>query len=235
MANWLKEEIADFGKTVDKSIDKAKDDLGVTLKEAVADASENIGKHIDVISQEINKQRHMTRQDVEALIDYAALKFGAVLDDRIEKAKEETAQLVTDKLNEVRGQLSDAATQQKQVAVRNASVAASAAVFVAILSLAYNKLLHGEIDLLVLFRVSLLALAVGHAVILVFGLLGNYMKSSQDKKNIIIVGAQYLGVFKPKGLLAHTLVFIFTVVAWVAISYWDKVLAIFPMLKHLLG
>lgn len=216
---------------VDRVIENATQGLGATLKGAVADASENVGKHIDSISEEINKQRYMTKQDVESLIDYAAAKFGAALDERIDKAKVETAKLVTEKLNEVRGQLTEAATQQKKSALRNATIAVIAAILVAGLSLIYNKVLHGDIDLLVVFRASLLALAAGNFVILVVGVLNNYIRSSRDKRNLVIVGVQFIGAFKTKHLIAHIMIFFITFALWGALSYWSQMNELFVAAK----
>ncbi|MEC5385743.1 hypothetical protein VVD49_08410 [Uliginosibacterium sp. H3] len=208
VANWFKEEIAQFGETVDSSIQKA---------------STQIQTHIDTIGEELNKQRSLTKADVESLIDYAALKFGTVLDERVEKAKTEFAALVTEKVAEVRTQLSEAADEQKKMAVRNATVAVGAALLIGILSLAYRKVLHGEVDLLTIFRISLLAMACGQLVWLAQRYLIRFMNLNRTRKNMFIVGSQYIGVLSPKGALSQLLAFLVIALLWLVVSFWPQI------------
>jgi hypothetical protein len=208
MANFFKEEIAQFGETVDKSIQAA---------------SERIQVHIDTIGKELNNQRTLTRADIEALIDYSAEKFGRAIDTRIETAKVEIATLVTEKLAEVRGQLTDAADEQKRTAVRNAMVAVAAAILIGIVSLVYQRFFHGETNLLSIFRVVVAAIACGHAIWLGQKYLSNYFLMPKEKKNVLLVGAQYFGVLKPKGALGHLFLLMLIICAWAALNFWPQI------------
>ena len=78
MANFLREEIDHIGDRLEKAIEKA--------------------------GEEIGSQRSMTKADLESLIRYAAEQFGQVLDDRIDKAKLETSELITAKVTQMRDQ-----------------------------------------------------------------------------------------------------------------------------------
>ncbi|WP_172202761.1 hypothetical protein [Niveibacterium sp. COAC-50] len=209
MANWFKEEIEQFGVVVEKSIENA---------------SQQIQQHIDSIGTEVSKQRSLTRHDVEQLIDYAAEKFGEAVDRRIEKAKVETAALITDKLNEVRSQLSDAAMEQKQTALRNATVGVVAAIAIGFFSLIYKRALHGELDLLAIFRTTVLAIACGHGVWIIIRAVTEYRNYSRQKKNLLLAGGQYFGVFNARGMLGHIVVLVAMISTWVILNYWPDLL-----------
>lgn len=212
MANFFKEELNQFGQILDSSIQKA---------------STEIQGHIDVIGSEISKQRTLTKDDIKEIVDYSADVFGKVIDTRIEKVKAEAATLVTEKLNEIRLQLSEAANEQKQVAVRNATIAVSAAIIIGVISLLYKKFLHGEVDLITIFRVALFAFACGHIIWLVAKYVTSYLQASKAKRNIIFVGAQYLGVFKFRGASAHALLFLVVAVLWATLNFWPQIRSYF--------
>lgn len=212
MANWFKEEIIHFGETVDTSIQTA---------------SSKIQEHIDAIGAEVSKQRSLTKHDIELLIDYAAEKFGSAIDARIEKAKAETASLVTVKIGEVRQQLTDATNEQKRVAVRNATVSVAAAIIIGTISLLYKKLFHGELDLLTVFRAILLSWACGHGIWLLSKYMTEYLQSGRIKKNILLAGAQYLGVFRLKGAIGHIILFITVVTLWATLNFWSQLKLLF--------
>lgn len=202
------------------------DHLGETLNGTLQKASDKIEDRIGQLSLEIGKHRNLTKNDIENLIDYAALKFGHAIDERIEKAKSETALLVTEKVTEIRQQLTDAANEQKRVAIRNATVAVSAAIIIGVISLLYKRFFFGELDLLTIFRVILLAFACGHGVWLLSKFISEYWHSSHTKKNAILIGAQYLGIFKVKGTIGHILLFIIVISLWALLNF-------LPQLKQL--
>lgn len=208
MANFFKEEIAQFGETVDGSIQKA---------------SKQIQVHIDSIGKELNNQRALTKADIEALIDYSAEKFGKAIDQRISTAKLEIATLVTEKVAEVRTQLSQAADEQKQTAVRNATVAVCAAVTIGIISLIYQRYFHGQTNLLTVFRVAIAAIGCGHAIWLSQKYVANYILLPKSKRNMLIIGAQYFGVLKPKGALGHIFLLLFFAALWALLNFWQEI------------
>lgn len=212
MANWLKDEIEHFGVTVDSSIQNA---------------SGKIQDHIDQIGLELSKQRNITKADIESLIDYAAEKFGTAIDERIDKAKLETASLITEKVGEIRQQLSEAANEQKRVALRNATVAVSVAIIVGAISLLYKRLLYGELDLLTISRAVLFAFACGHVIWLLFKYITEYFQSSRVKKNIFLIGAQQIGLFKVKGAAGHIVLLTIVVALWVTLNFWQQIKQLF--------
>jgi len=200
MANWFKDEIDHVGDRLEKAIEE--------------------------VGRELNTQRALTKDDLEHLIRYAADQFGAALDARIDKARNETSELINVKLAHLREQLSEAASEQKRVAIRNASVAVGASILVGIVSLYYKKLFHGEIDLIDIFRSTLLALGSGYIAWIAFRYGQGYFFSPCFKRNAVVVGLRYVDVLKPKGAFGHLVVFGLVILAWVLLNYSDRLIAI---------
>ena len=198
MANFFRDEIDHIGDRLEKAIEKAGD--------------------------EISAQRSLTKSDIESLIDYAAKQFGQVLDERIEKARQETSELVISKVAHMREQLSEAAAEQKRVALRNASVAVAASIVVGVLSIYYKKYFHGEIDLLDVFRSIMLALAAGYSALLCFRGFHRFFQSSSLKRNGVIVGLRYFDVLRPRGAWGHIALLGLIVGVWALLNYTPKFL-----------
>jgi hypothetical protein len=154
------------------------------------------------------------------LIDYAADKIGKSLDERIEKLKIETGDLITAKLAEVRKEMSEAANIQKKSAVRNLGVAVFASVLVGIVSVLYRRYVSGDVDLYFLFRSIVLALAVGHGIWLLSKGISNYVNASKLKKDAAFYAFQYLGVFRIRGIAGHVVVLAMLVAVLVYLNFW---------------
>lgn len=208
MANWFKEEIELFGNTVDASIQKA---------------SAEIQRHIDKVGDDLNQQRTLTKSDVKELIDYAAASFGEAIDARVQTAKVEIASLVSEKVSEVRKELTAAANEQKQSAVRNATIAIGTAVAIGVLSVGYRKYLHGEIDLLFVFRATLGALAAGHVVWIAQRYISRYVGLNKTQRSLVITGAQFFGALRPKGVIGHLLVLSIIAICWLTLNFWAEI------------
>lgn len=194
MANWFKEEIDHVGDRLETAIEKA--------------------------GHEISTQRALTKEDLEHLIRYAAEQFGAALDERIDKARHETSELITAKVVQLREQLTEAASEQKRVAVRNALVAVGASILVGIVSLIYKKYFHGDLELIDVFRSLLLALASGYAAWILFRYVHAYFQAPQFRRNAVVIGLRYFDVLRPKGALGHLIIFGFIVLLWAALNYY---------------
>lgn len=199
MANWFKEEIEHFGERLEGAIKKA--------------------------GHEFSSQRQLTKDDMQQLIRYAAEQFGTVLDERIEKARDEAKHLIQSQIVEIREQLTEAANEQKRATVRNASVAIGATIIVGMVSLFYNRYFHGEMNLIDIFRSLFLALVAGYAAWLVFRYTHAYFQAPKFKKNAIILGVRYFEVLKPKGAIDHLLAFSLIVCLWLLFNYSDSVRA----------
>lgn len=215
LVTGYKAEVELLGDRLDQAVLLA----GQQLNEVVERASGQLDQRITQISEEIHNQRSLTKSDVEQLIDYAAIKFGETLDARIEKLREETSHVITEKISQVRTELTEAASEQKRMAIRNATVAVGASILVAIVSLYYKKYLHGDIDLVDIFRSLILALTVGYAFWLLFKHIGAYLQSSQMKRNALMVSLKYFDLLRPKGTLLQVLLFVMLLGLWALATY----------------
>ncbi|OYZ84675.1 MAG: hypothetical protein B7Y03_02400 [Polaromonas sp. 24-62-144] len=200
--------------------------LGVGLEKAVTLAGKQLNDTVTQISAEIHEQRKLTKDDIEGLVNYAALKFGETLDSRIEKLRLEASTLVSQKISQVRTELTEAANEQKRVAVRNAAVAVCASLMVGMVSLFYRKYLHGDIDLLDVFRSSMLAMAVGYTLWLLFKHVGAYLQSSRFKRNAVIAGLGYFDVLRPKGAVGQVFILGLIVAIWALTTFSSTIQAL---------
>lgn len=205
MANWLKEELAHAEQVIANSI---------------ALASTEIKQNILTVGEELANQRTLTKEELERLIVFASTTFANVLDERIEKAKKETAALITEKLAEVRNEMAETATIQKKSAVRNAAVAIFSAVIVAIVSLLYKKTAGGGLDIYSTFRATLLALVAGHGIWLLARYVSNYLNASKLKQDAVFYAAQFVGIFRIKGLGGHLLVILLMAAIWSYLTFF---------------
>lgn len=193
MANFFKEEIDHIGERLEKAIGKASD--------------------------EISAQRSLTKSDIEHLIQFAAQQFGQVLDERIEKARHETSELIVTKVAHLREQLSEAAAEQKRVALRNATVAIGASILVGVFSIYYKKYAHGDIDLLDVFRSLMLAFAAGYFALLCFRGFQRFFQSSSLTRNGVIIGLRYFDVLRPRGAWGHVVLFMAILLLWCLLNF----------------
>lgn len=201
MANFFKDEIDHIGDRLEKAIEKAGD--------------------------EISAQRSLTKSDIEQLIQFAAQQFGQVLDERIEKARHETSELVVSKIAHMREQLSEAAAEQKRVALRNASVAVGASIVVGVLSIYYKNYVHGDIDLIDVFRSVMLAFAAGYFALLCFKGFQRFFLSSSLTRNGVIVGLRYFDVLRPRGAWMHVLLLSVIFGVWALLNFAPQLQAFF--------
>lgn len=201
MANFFKDEIDHIGDRLEKAIEKAGD--------------------------EISAQRSLTKSDIEQLIQFAAQQFGQVLDERIEKARHETSELVVSKIAHMREQLSEAAAEQKRVALRNASVAVGASIVVGVLSIYYKKYVHGDIDLIDVFRSVMLAFASGYFALLCFKGFQRFFLSSSLTRNGVIVGLRYFDVLRPRGAWMHVVLLGVIFGVWALLNFAPQLQAFF--------
>lgn len=160
------------------------------------------------------------RAHAEELIRFAAAEFGKALDERIEKLKTETGQLITDKLVEVRNEMSEAADIQRKSAIRNLSLAVFSAIVVGLVSLAYRHAVSGGVDLFVVFRSVVAALAVGHFIWLTARAFSNYVNASKLKKDAAFYASQYLGVFRINGVAGHLAVLGLLAGIWIYLNFF---------------
>lgn len=205
MANWFKDEIDHFGETVDVSIQKA---------------SSEIQKHIEKVGSEISTQRQYTKDDIKELIDYAAEKFGASVDERVILAKHELSSLIIDKITLVRTELEDAAVRSRKTLWANVGLSVGAAVLMAVVGLVYRKITLEQLDIFWLFRVLLLSAATGTGLFAFLKTLNRWHSLNKEKKNAITVAISYLGAVRPNGAVGLFLVSLVLIVSWFLVAFY---------------
>lgn len=194
MANWFKEEI---------------DHLGNRLENAITKAGEEIGN-----------QRSLTRADLEHLIRYAAEQLGETLDVRIEKARRETSELISHKIEQLREQLGEAAVEQKKATISNLSLTVATTLLVGLVSLLYRRY-DGGLDLISVFRSLLWAFSAGYVVWGGYRLWQTYRLSGPFKRNAVMVGLRYFDILRPKGAWGHLVLLALLGLAWVLAFQFD--------------
>ena len=205
MANWFKDEIDHFGITVDASIQKA---------------SSEIQKHIDKVGSEISSQRQYTKDDIKDLIDYAAEKLGATVDERVALAKHEVSSLLVEKISLIRTELESAAIRSRRTLWANVGLSVGAAVAMAIVGIVYRKITIEELDVFWLFRVLLLSAATGTGLFAILKTLNQWHSLNREKKNAITVAIGYLGALRPNGAAGLFIVTLVLVVSWFLLNFY---------------
>jgi len=199
MANWFKDEIADVGVRLEKAIEKT--------------------------SEEINKHRDLTKTDLEDLIVFARREFGNALDERIEKAKLETSELITSKLTEFKTQLSEAADNQKRATIHNVTAGVCGAVLVSLISLVTKKTGADGLQAVDIYRTIMASVAGGYAAAVAFKFIKNYLASPSITRNSVIIGAAYIEVLKPKAAGPHLMIFATSLLGWIVLNETDLIIS----------
>ncbi len=196
---------------------------GQELKDVVAGASKEIDAKLDKISVELHNQRQFTKDDVIELVDYAADKLSAVLDDRILVMKREISTLVEEKTEYFKSEVDSFFIQRQQDLARerrrmtvNIGLAFVASVAVGGVSLFYRGLDKGPVDMMTVFRIVLASLAGGYVVYLAASLLNRWLALSEHRKDALFLAARYWGWLRPGSLigtfLAVILLMLFSII-----------------------
>ena len=207
-----------FEKTLDYARDSliaaseaAVDRAGERLGQVVDNASQAIDEKLDKISQELHSQRSLTKDDVRELVDYAAVQFSVVLDQRIAVMRHEITGLIEEKTEYFKAEIDDFFIKRQQDLARerrrlliNIVLAAGAALSVGAVSLFYKGV--REWDLLTVFRVVLASLAGGYGVWLVVSLLRGWLRMTEHKKDMVFLAARYWGWLRPASIFSTLLV-----------------------------
>ena len=158
----------------------------------------------------------------EELIDYAAQKLGESLDARISLAKTEISELITSKISELRSELSTVADQQKKATIRNTTLAVASALAVGLVSLGYNSINKGTIDVYSIFRAVALAIAAGQSIWILSKYISNAINTTKIQRQVVLYIAQFTGAFKIRGLALHIAILLLAVLAWTALLIYGK-------------
>ncbi len=209
----------------DKLSNVARESIGeasAELREVVLATSREVDAKLDKISQELHAQRSFTKQDIEQLVDYAATRLGDTLDERIVKMKQETADLVQEKVElfkrEVDGffvqRQQDLARERRRLAI-NLLIAGGASLVAAWVSWLYQSSGNAQFTLFTVFRTVFAALTAGYLVYFLVKLAGRYVKMSEHRKDLLFLSMRYWGFLRPQSLFAHLMLVLLLISGWI--------------------
>lgn len=224
----LKEASSNFEESLNRVIDERVSpliDRSITqvsseLSEVIRQAGAQVDRNIAMLSDEIHNQRSMTKDDIKALIDYAAEQMGSAIDVRILAIKHETSCLINDKVELLKSELEDAAVMSRRSMYTNVAISIGAAVAMAIIGLIYKQISLENLDLLNVFRVSLLSCATFAFVLSGLKAIQRWRSMKQAKKGMATVAIGYFGVLRPNGAGGLFLLSILLLAAWGALYFY---------------
>ena len=183
------------GPLLDRSIHQVSNEL----TEVIRHAGTQIDRNIALLSDEIHSQRSMTKDDIKELIDYSATQIGAAMDQRILAIKHETSALINEKVDFLKCELEDAAVNSRKTMYANVAISIGAAMLMAMIGLLYKKISVGELDILNVFRVSLLSCATFTFVLSILKFIQRWRSMKRVKRGMATVAIGYLGILRPNG------------------------------------
>lgn len=248
MANFFREEIDQLGERLNGSIQVASrelqarvDDVNTHLEAHRREGLEAMSERLDgairlagtelqrcvlEVSQELHTHRGLTKSDLRELIDYANTTIGIAIDQRIDKLKAEASVLVTDKVLELRDQLTKAVEEQKASTLRNVVITLMGSVLIGGLSLVYQQVLHGQLNLINVFRALLFTAIGSQSIWFAVQAIQRYRRQSEEQKKLLIAATSYLGVFRTQGVLGHLVLFALMLGALLLINFWRPLLVL---------
>lgn len=197
--------------------------IGERLDQSIRLAGSEIRERIEEISRELHTHRSLSKDDLKEVIDYAALSFGSALDQRIDKLKQETSSLVTVKVGELRDQLSAAAEEQKRNTLRNVSITIAGSIMIGVLSLVYQRVLHGDLNLINIFRAIFFTLASAQLIWVAARAIQRYRKAPAETKKLAFTAIHYFGVIRPQGVAGHLGIFLLLAGALAVLNFWGPI------------
>jgi hypothetical protein len=192
------------------------------ISRVIGETSKHLDEKIDRVADEIHNQRNITKQEIEELIDYAAIKFSRVIDERVTNLRQQVSDLVDDKARQLKDELENAAVRSRRQLWMNASVAVGTSASIALVAVLYRKLGNNEIDLFTTFRIIFMSMTLGSAALLVVKLWRRYDALNAGSKNMIQVVVGYAGMFRPNragGLFALTFVL---ALIWALLTFYQS-------------
>ncbi len=203
-----------IGDRFDSSVGRAEEGL----KSAISVASEEFEKNVRIISEELHLQRELADEKAKALIDYAMKQLDATIEKRVAAIHAQTSSLIDEKVAGLRKSLSEAAQEQKEAFVRNASIAVGSALLVAVASVISKKISNSPIDALTVFRIVLGMLTIGGAASLAFRIFRRYRSRSSVEKDVIKLVIHDVGIIHPRGVGFHVGVLILAGGIWLLLT-----------------
>ena len=241
---WLENKLDYAGDRLEKAVGHAADKLNAVVQQGIAEAgselrdvvlqtSREVDSKLDKISEELSSQRHFTKSDIKELVDYAADRMGATMDERIRIMRAEITDLVQDKVEYLKAEVDQFFIQRQQDLARerrrliaNVGIAVAASIAVAVVSYMYQRAGAGATDVFGLFRILFLSLTGGYAVYLAVNLALKYSRMAEHRKDLLFVAARYWGVLRPQSVLGHLLVLLAIALIYAAMLVPDTLASI---------
>ena len=180
------------------------------VREVVLQASREVDAKLDKISAEIHSQRQFTKADVKEMVDYAADRLGAAMDERTRVMKSAIAMLVQEKVEYLKQEVDaffiqrqeDLARERRRL-IANVLIAVAASLAMGALSLMFHRVGQGNLDLLDMFRIVFASLGGGYLVYMLVNLALRYRRMSEHRKDLVFLTMKYWGILRPESLFSH--------------------------------
>lgn len=225
-SNELAQVKAAAGEIVDTQLSPmikgAISQAGQELSQVVVEAGTQVEANIKILSDEIHNQRRLTKEELVGLIDYAAEKLAATVDQRLALAKAEASTLFSEKLAQIKVEFEDAAIRSRKTLYINIALSVAAAIAMAVVGIVYRQISLGELDVLAVFRVILLSTAVGTGLFALLKALAHWRTLNRTKKNIATILLGYAGVLRPNGAAGLFLICLLLIGVWFLLTYYVR-------------
>jgi hypothetical protein len=183
------------------------------VREVVLQASREVDAKLDKISAELHNQRQFTKADVREMVDYAADRLGAAMDERTRVMKSEITLLVQEKVEYLKQEVDaffirrqqDLARERRRL-IANVLIAVAASLAMGALSLMFHRVGQGNLDLLDMFRIVFASLGGGYLVYMLVNLVLRYRRMSEHRKDMVFLTMKYWGILRPENIFIHALV-----------------------------
>mgnify|MGYP001175504058 FL=1 len=207
LAEVSREAIDRAGERLSGVVKDGVTQAGAELKDVIWQASQEIDAKLDKISNEIHQQRQFTKDDVRELVDYAGEQLGALIDERIMRAKAEFSALVQDKVEYLKHEVDgffierqrDLARERRRL-FANVAIAVLASLSLGFVSWLYHQYIGGDVDMFSIFRIVFASLAAGYGAYLAVKLLRRWLSMSEHRKDTLFLVSRYWGVLRPESV-----------------------------------
>ncbi|MDP2783149.1 MAG: hypothetical protein Q8O38_00955, partial [Sulfurimicrobium sp.] len=186
------------------------------MREVVLGASREVDAKLDKISAELHSQRQFTKSDVKEMVDYAAERLGAAMDERTRVMRTEITALIQEKVEYLKHEVDMFFIQRQQDLARerrrliaNVLIAVTASLAMGILSLMFHRVGQGNLDMLGIFRIVFASLGGGYLVYLLVNMVIKYRRMSEHRKDFVFLTMKYWGILRPESLFSHVALVVF--------------------------
>lgn len=212
-----------FGKDIGKNAGQTATDK---FSEIVEKASKDLDEKLDRISNELSRQRQLTKDDVKELMIEASELIGKIIDARVDYGKKELSGLFQEKLDDLQQRVDtffkerkDDIARERNRLLKNLLISVCVSILMAFVAYYYQKTTYGTINVLTAFRICFGSLAGGYFVYIISKAITTYIKLPDYKKDLVFAVHRYWGVLRPQSLVAHIIVLFLIVIIYLTIFH----------------